>query len=151
MAEKNIAAMLDSMAFTLGVVYQHGNEDNVYTYVCNLPEISTGDFVVVPTKVRPNEKYATMSDDDSDETRGYRVTARLRADAARMLAPLKGTRLSIARVVRIDESVDIAPDDAIEYSWVISKVDLGKYNSLLERNKQITDAVQDAYKRNLRR
>ena len=151
MAEKNIAAMLDSIAFTIGVVYQHGGEGKVYTYVCNLPEISTGDFVVVPAKVRSSEKYTAMSDDDPDETVGYRVTARLRADAAHMLAPLKGARLRIARVVRIDESVDIAPDDAIEYSWVISKVDLGKYNSLLELNKQITDAVQDAYKRNLRR
>jgi hypothetical protein len=144
MAEKNIAAMLDTMAFTIGGVYQHSSGETADTYVCNLPEISTGDFVVVPTKLRV-DKNAQMYAMPCDE----RITPQLRKDAARMIE--SGSRLSIARVVRIDQNVDIEPNDEIEYSWVISKVDLTKYSDLIERNKQITDAVQDAYKRNLRK
>lgn len=151
MAEKNIAALLDSMAFTIHVAYQHGSDTETYTYVCNLPEISAGDFVVVPTKVRNTTKYRVSDEQDME---GYvmkgnaKISAELYAGAERLL---QNQRLTIAKVVSIDETVELQPDDAIEYAWVIQKVDLSVYQALLTRNKQITDAVQEAYKRNIRK
>jgi hypothetical protein len=153
MAEKNIAALLDSKAYTIHVQYQHDAATaSNYTYICNLPELSTGDFVVVPTRIRnvaiKSEKY---SDDYGDAAGNARISAQLQVDSVNFKSMLAGQRLSIARVQLIDTHVDIAPDDAIEYSWVIAKVDLAAYSALLNRNKQITDAVQGAYQRNIRK
>ena len=152
MAEKNIAALLDSKAYTIQVVYQHDSTGNsTYTYICNLPEISTGDYVVVPTRIRAvqlkTEKYSSRE----EAMENAAMAQRLRDEAKEMQAVLAGQRLTIARVTSVDEHVDIEPDDALEYSWVIAKVDLTAYTALLARNKQITDAVQGAYQRNIRR
>lgn len=144
MAEKNIAALLDKAAYTIRVQYQHSDGEQTYTYICNLPDISTGDFVVVPTTL----KESAYKPEKVYYSRDELVTAQLAKDARRIL---KGQRLSIARVVDIDEHVDIQPDDSIEYKWVVSKVDLSAYDALLARNKDITDAVQTAYQRNIRK
>jgi hypothetical protein len=64
---------------------------------------------------------------------------------------LRGQRLTIASVVQIDQQVDIESSADIEYKWVVAKVDLTAYTKLIERNKEISLAVQEAYKRNLRR
>jgi hypothetical protein len=53
--------------------------------------------------------------------------------------------------VRVDEDVDIEPNSAITYKWVVAVVDLEQYVKTMERNKTITDAVAVAYKDNLRR
>lgn len=144
MAEKNIAALLDSKAYTIHVQYQHGTEsENTYTYVCNLPELSTGDFVVVPTKV----KTANYKPGDYMKGNGE-MLPEMRKYAASLLS---GKRLSIAKVISIDPNVDIEPNDDIDYAWVVSRVDLTSYAALMERNKQVTDAVQEAYKQSLRK
>ena len=101
--------------------------------------------MVVPTSVRTkiseNERQITW------DTNRY-ATPQLMKDAAAML---NNQRLSIAKVVEIDELVDIEPNDDTEYKWVICRIDLEDYAALLVRNKQITDAVQEAYKQTLRR
>jgi hypothetical protein len=144
MAEKNIAALLDKAAYTVQVRYQHSDSEHLYTYICNLPELTTGDFVVVPTTVKESAYKPEKTFLPQEEF----VTAQLAKDARRIL---KGQRLSIACVVAIDEHVDIQPDDVTEYKWVVSKVDLAVYDALLARNKQIIDAVQTAYQRNIRK
>lgn len=149
--DKNIAAFLDTNAFTVAVRYQHGNDDS-YTYVSNDPTLKVGDWVTVPTK---NRDYA-----------GTPATARkpvMRPVQGRMMniddiintdantTWIMEDRISVAQIVAIDEGVDIEPDSAIEYKWVIQKLDLAPYFALLDRNKQLQVTVADAYKRNLRK
>lgn len=144
--DKNIAALLNEKAYTVGVQFQHslGREFSEYTYVTDLPlmrddghgisegEIALGRMALVPTKIRPGSKYDV---DKNDST---------------MLLEA-GVRMSVAVITRIDSEVVIQPDDDIEYSWVISTIDTDNYWNTKTRNAEIVALVQDAYTKNLRR
>jgi hypothetical protein len=149
--EKNIPALLDKAARSIHVQYQHADTPS-YTYISNIEGLVEGDYVVVPTSVRDkivsgNAGSVRVFEPGEYGTEGL-ISTRLRQEAERMLT---GQRLTIGRVVKIDEIVDIEPNDTIEYKWVIAKVDLSAYSSLMDRNKEIADAVRDAYKQNLRK
>lgn len=58
--------------------------------------------------------------------------------------------LKIATVVHVQEEVCIEPNAAIEYKWVISKVDFTKFNETMARNKLIETGIRTAYKRKMR-
>jgi hypothetical protein len=134
--DKNIAALLNTNAYTVGVQFQHslGKDFSEYTYVTDLPreESLIGSMVLVPTKIRPGSQYNVEKQDS---------TMLLEA----------GVRMSIAIVTRVDSEVVIEPDDNIEYAWVISKLDTSNYWTTKLRNKEIIALVQEAYTKNLRR
>ena len=129
--DKNIAAFLDDTAYT--VIVQFGGTGHEYTYVTNLVGLQVGDAIVVPV-TNAVRKERLKFDSINDGLEGVD-----RYDA------------KVATVVRVDESVNIEPDSTYECKWVISKVDFGPWLKTMERNNKIVDAVEDAYKRNLRR
>lgn len=54
--------------------------------------------------------------------------------------------ISVAVVDSVDETVDIEPNSTIQYKWVMCKLDVTGFLANLEKNKQITDVVGEAYK-----
>jgi hypothetical protein len=60
-------------------------------------------------------------------------------------------KINLAFIRRVDEDVKIAPNSGTTYRWVIAKVDMTGYEANIERNKEIEQAVSDAYRNNLRR
>ena len=151
--DKNVAALLNEKARTIHVQFQHslGEGFQAYTYVTDLPiavrladsgeadatalwseGIKVGSKVLVPTDIRANSKY---SGED--------------ASSAMLLEP--GVRMSVAIVTAIDDCVAIQPEDSVAYKWVICEIDVSNYFTTKDRNKQLTDLVQDAYAKSLRR
>lgn len=111
--DKNILALLDSKAFTIKVKYQHTTNATLYTYVCNLPEVKKGDFVIVPT------------------TTG--VATHIAFDGE--------NRLTVALVESVDSVVDITPNSDVMHKWVVSRIDLGPYQATMDRNKAIRERL----------
>jgi hypothetical protein len=60
-------------------------------------------------------------------------------------------QMKVACVRRVDDSVTIEPNSDIKYAWVLCKVDLTLALADEKRNKEIEEAVGEAYKANLRR
>lgn len=127
--------------------YQHGEQ--TYTYVTNLKDLQVGNFVVVPTAVRAKAEAESVRANITRASLNTQVSQRLLDDAEYLVKSQQ--RLSLALVVQIDDVVDIQPDSDVVYKWVVAKVDLEPYGKLLTRNKEIEDAVADAYKANLRK
>lgn len=121
--EKNLPALLDTGAVTVTVSFQ-AESIVPYTYVSNIKGLAVGDYVTVPTKPNGNGRGTVLFDGD--------------------------TRISVGIVRKVDADVQIEPNAEIEYRWVIGKVDLAPYKSLMERNKTITTMVTEAYKNNMR-
>lgn len=151
--DKNIAALLNEKARTIRVQFQHslGDAQPTYTYVTDLPiatQLANGDEagaapvwsaglcigskVLVPTTIRTGSKYD------------------VEASNSHMLLEA-GIRMSVAVVVGIDDCVAIQPEDSVAYSWVICEIDVSNYFATKQRNKELTDLVQEAYAKNLRK
>jgi preprotein translocase subunit YajC len=62
-----------------------------------------------------------------------------------------GGKMKLAEVVEVHETVEIKPNEDIQYKWILLKVDLSEALANAQRNKQIEDTVSDAYRANLRR
>jgi hypothetical protein len=148
--DKNIAAFVDTNAFTVGVRYQHSAGDS-YNYITNDHTIKVGDWVIVPTKDRDYNSGSSAT----KRTPVMRPAAvnmqNLEDITADMSTIIMEDRLSVAQVVQIDDAVEIEPDAGIEYKWVVQKLDLEPYFQLLDRNKKLVSTVADAYKKNLRK
>jgi hypothetical protein len=144
--DKNVAALLNEKARTIQVQFQYlrGKKFQAYTYVTDLPiavrladsgeadspalwseGLKVGSKVLVPTGIRTNNKYV------GDEP-----------GSVMLLEP--GVRMSVAIVTGIDDCVAIQPEDYIAYKWVICEIDVSNYFATKQRNKELTDLVQDA-------
>jgi hypothetical protein len=126
--DKNVAALLNKQAYTVEVQYQHSKgSGSAYRYVTDIPSVAVGDFVLVPT--RAMAEYAGT-------------------DCDRQIEP--GVRLSVARVVAVHESVLTEIDDPIEYSWVISVLDVSNYFATKKRNEELMAIIKESYVNNIR-
>lgn len=129
MAEKNIAALLDERAHTVGITFTTDADAQVYTYITD-QDLLVGDIVVVPVRIIPTRKE----------------------DIRRMIdATSKSVALKLAVVSQVDKTVDIPANDDKEYAWVVSRVELNAYNDKMGRNQAIERAVAQAYQRTLRK
>ena len=129
MAEKNIAALLDESAHTVGVQFTTDADAQVYTYITNI-NLEVGDIVVVPTKVVP--------------TRTGEIRHMIEATG-------KAIAVKLAVVATVDKMVDIPANDDKEYAWVMDRVQTQYYNNKMARNLQIERAVAAAYQKTLRK
>lgn len=50
--------------------------------------------------------------------------------------------LQVVTVARIDEDPDIAPDSAIDYKWIVCKVDLETYTKDVERDNELLKQIR---------
>ena len=125
--DKNIAAFLDTTAYTVSVVFpkESGSANKSYTYICNIPGVEVGDWVIVDA---PN----------FDGTAAYKT------------ATLNGIP-KLVLVTGVDDAVCIEPDATHQYGWVVSVLDTTEYAATTKRNSQITDLVADAYKAAMRK
>jgi hypothetical protein len=148
--DKNIAAFLDTKAYTLAVTFQPSNDapyhkgaQKEYTYVTNIPGIKVGDWVVVPTSVGTQSIMLPTDLVDIDDVLGSVATIN-------HIHVHRG-KLEVVRVSHVDATVDLAPNDTKAYGWVVSKIDLLAYSQLMDRNSQITAATTAAYRKSMQR
>jgi hypothetical protein len=145
--DKNIAAFLDTHAYTISVTFQRdiesGTAQKEYIYVTNIPGIKVGDWIVVPTGVG-NQNIVLPTDLAS-------VEDVMNARATSMKTHVHRGKLEVVRVDRVDNTVDLAPNSGTETRWVIAKVDLLAYSQLMDRNGQITAATTRAYRKSMQR
>lgn len=145
--DKNIAAFLDTTAYTISVVFSPKLGVRSYTYICNIPNVKPGDWVVVDApdfeesdslafKGPPSKKPAMQPDE---------LLAFMNAPATFRGVP------KLVLVARVDDNVAIEPDSDKEYGWVVSALDMTAYRETVARNKQINGLVADAYKAAMRK
>jgi len=150
--DKNLAAFLDQSAYTVEVEYtkQDGSTNGKsYKFVTNIPGIRKGDFVVVNSRIDTGISYQILDTRMSVITVGGSLEGALEEDVFSGIV-IHGS-LDVVRVVRANKDVAIEPNDPKEYSWIIQKVDFDSFVQTINRNKQIVNTAQSAYKRNLRR
>ena len=58
---------------------------------------------------------------------------------------------NVAFVRGVDDDAKIEPNSDTTYKWVVAKVDLEGYAANMAKNREIADAVSNAYRNNLRR
>jgi hypothetical protein len=129
--DKNMSALLDENACTIRVRYQHDDDQDgskAYMYVYPNKDIKPGDVVVVPTTNRQPKTWVEPA-----------------------LPSVYPNRATIGIVVAVDEDVQIEPNSDIKYFWAICKLDLTAHAALMQRNKEIENVLQEAYKQNMRR
>jgi hypothetical protein len=146
--EKNIAAFLDSTAYTISVSFTSVQPSGAkgkkkYTYICNLPGVKVGDWVVVDAPDFDGDaqiplRAGEMRMEDLDSIFSGEPTV------------LKGMP-KLVLVTGVDKDVAIEPNAPTTYGWVISKLDMTAYQETLRRNNQVTGLVADAYKASMRK
>ena len=56
----------------------------------------------------------------------------------------------VAIVTRVDEAVNIAPKDNVEYKWIACRVDYSQYKENCQKNKQIAEFMSTSYRKNVK-
>lgn len=142
--DKNIAALLDTSAYTIKVLFKEaakGSAATKYTYVCNIPGVKVGDWVIID------------GPDYNNYTQDYNNLAAMQSiDDAINGGKLIFTGVpKVVLVVEVDAEVDIEPNGDIKLKWVVAKLDTASYVETMRRNSQIGGLVADAYKKSMRR
>lgn len=138
--DKNIAALLDTKAYTVGIRFTNksGNKSATYTYVCNIAGVKVGDWIVVDAPDFDNVRNVLEEITGEDEQ--YTNKAFM----------LKGIPVCV-QVSRVDPDVAIEADAPKAFGWVIAVVDFTDYQATLARNSQISGLVAEAYKKAMRK
>lgn len=138
--DKNIAAFLDTTAYTVHVVFN--KTPKTYTYICNIPSVRVGDWIIVDAP----------DFEDREATRNTGIPYEFMMPVAPNAKPsvLRGIP-KLVRVVQVDPDVAIAPDSDKEYGWVVAILDTTVYGETLARNNQINGLVAEAYKAAMRK
>lgn len=138
--DKNIAALLDTKAYTVGIRFRNnsGKLSATYTYVCNIADVKVGDWIIVDAPDFDNVRnvIGEIMDEEAMASNGSWC--------------LKGIPVCV-QVSRVDADVAIEADAPKAFGWVIAKVDFTEYQATLARNSQITGLVADAYKKAMRK
>ena len=135
--DKNIAAFLDKNAYTVSVAFTpaHTKSRKKYTYVCNIPDVQVGDWVVVDAPDFEGDNQLVMPE------------INVNVDSFMVIKGIP----KMVLVTAVDKDVSIEPNSDIAHGWVISKLDMTAYRETIKRNSQITTLVADAYKVSMRR
>lgn len=135
--EKNIAALMREDTRTVHVSFDK-REDPVSAdpYLNQISALKYG-LGASKSKV-PDEKVYTY------------ITAMTLAVGDFVVVPAAG-QMKVACVRKVDDNVTIEPNSDIKFAWVLCKVDMTQAFADEARNKEIEDAVGEAYKANLRR
>ena len=56
----------------------------------------------------------------------------------------------VAIVTRVDEAVNIAPKDNVEYKWIACRVDYSRYKENCRKNKEIAEFMSTSYRKNVK-
>lgn len=141
--EKNIAALLDTSAYTVTVMFKQATNTppKECTYICNIPGVKPGDWVVVD---------APDGDDYMKAYGGGRQMVDIE-DAIDTAAVVFMGMPKTVIVTQVDTEVTIEPNSPTTFKWVVARVDLTAYKKTMQRNSQVTTLVADAYKKSMRK
>lgn len=62
-----------------------------------------------------------------------------------------GTKLSLGRVVKVDDDLNIEPNSDIKYSWIVARVDTKTHSENMVRNAAIEKSIGSSYRKQMRR
>ena len=146
--EKNIAAFLDSTAYTISVSFNSVQPSGAkskkrYTYICNIPDVKVGNWVVVDAPEFTGDAHIPLRE---GEMRMEYLDSILSCEPAMLRGVPK-----LVLVTGVDKDVAIEPNSTTTYGWVISKLDMTAYQETLRRNNQVNSLVSDAYKASMRK
>jgi hypothetical protein len=131
--DKNIAALMREDTKTVHVVFNNYDE--------KIPK---------DLPLSPNKAHLQMrAPGDGDRQLTY-VTDLDVAPQDLVVAVCNG-RFRVGTVYAVDDDCKITPDSEIEYLWLIAKVDMGPYNENMAKNAKLSEVLQEAYRKNLRR
>lgn len=63
----------------------------------------------------------------------------------------QGPKMGLAKVVRVDDDLNIEPNSDIKYQWVVDRVDMAAYNDNMQRNATIEKSIGTSYRKQMRR
>ena len=130
--EKNLAAFLREDTKTVGVRFIKDNfEQNTSAFQMTL--VGTEN---VEAYSLSNKEYTYITDLDLQVE-----------DLAVVFAQ---DTPKVVVVTRVDEAINIAPKDNVEYKWVACKVDLSAYKANCEKNREIAKFMSTAYRKNVK-
>jgi hypothetical protein len=107
--------------------------------------------------MRSDTRTVHVSFDTSiDETRrtaekSYTYVTDLNLSPGDLVVVVAQDSMKLVTVMEVHDGVEIEPNSAISYKWVVAKVDLSHYEKTAALNEKIMEAVSAAYKANLRR
>jgi hypothetical protein len=52
--------------------------------------------------------------------------------------------LQIVKVEEVDDCIDLDFDSGIEYRWIVQRIDLANYETLMEQEKEVSDLIRKA-------
>ena len=141
--DKNIAALLDTSAYTIKVMFKLDKQSRPtqYLYVCNIPDVKVGDWVVVDAPDY-DDYVGSMP-----LRNGGSIEGMMDLELATVFTGMPKTVV----VTAVHSEVEIEPDAPTKYKWVVAKVDTAAYIATMQRNAQVTSLVADAYKKATRR
>ena len=101
-------------------------------------------------EVAPNARYATQKA-KSPAAKQYTYVSDIPLTIGDCVVVEARGIFTVAFVRNVDDDVKIEPNADTAFKWVVAKIDLTGYAANMERNREIADVVQNAYRNNLRR
>ena len=130
--EKNLAAFLREDTKTVGVRFI---KDTISQDAQNFPMPLVGTEKV--------EAYALSNKEDT-----YITDLPLEVEDHVIVFVHDAPKVAI--VTRVDEAVNIAPKDNVEYKWIACRVDYSQYKENCQKNKQIAEFMSTSYRKNVK-
>lgn len=81
----------------------------------------------------------------------YTYVTHLNLKVGSYVAVIAKNVLSVGRVEKVDDGVEIEPNSTTKYQWVVAEIDVAPYLANQDHNKKLESVVTDAYKANLRK
>ena len=160
--EKNIAALMREDTRTVHVSLDHAVIPTLADFAAPLLKSMTKQEIAKAY----NSAYRGSFDTDLDDFEGQPlITSRPKPPNAKTYTYVTNLalgigdtvvvdadgKLKLASVRHVDDECAIEPNSTTKFKWVLAKVDLAPAHENARRNAEIEEAVNNAYRQNLRR
>lgn len=161
--EKNIAALMREDTRTVHVSLDHAVIPSLADFAAPLLKSMTKQEIAKAYNSAYRGSVGAEADDFDDDM--PIVTSRPKSPGAKTYTYVTNLALGIgdtvvvdadgqlklASVRHVDEECAIEPNSTTKFKWVLAKVDLAPAHDNARRNAEIEEAVNNAYRQNLRR
>lgn len=127
--DKNIAAFIRDNAKTIGVRFFRDYKENEANKTINL------DLGSQSLRISDKEYTYVTELDFNIEDMAVVVVAEIP---------------KVVIVTRVDEALEISPNDDTQYKWVVCKVDMEQYKQTMRDNLEITKTLAKSYQKNMK-
>lgn len=100
--------------------------------------------------LREDTKTVKVVHFNDPSCKGYTYVTNMALEPDDLVVVDSAGALKVAKVVQVDDDLEIQPNSTIKYKWVIDKIDTKPYNADMERNSEIERRLAGAYRQNAR-